>query len=80
MAPVIIPVRHASFDVTTSYTSAGLLVVRATCDVLGCAAYAEAAWSNQADVLADALDHQAAHLQGGRRLQAVADATIGRAA
>lgn len=80
MAPAIIPVRHASFDVTTSYTRAGLVVVRATCDVLGCAAHVEAAWSNQAGVLADALDHQAAHLQGGRRLQAVAVATIRKAA
>lgn len=80
MVTVIIPVRHASFAVSTRYTAAGLVVVRATCDVPGCAAYVEAAWSDQRGVLADALDHQAAHLQGGRRLQAVAVATIGKAA
>lgn len=74
----IIPVHHASFDVSTHITRAGLLVWRATCDVPGCPAYVEAA--DRLDVLRDALDHQAAHLQGGRRLQAVADATIGKAA
>lgn len=77
MSPVI-PVRHASFDVKTDSTTTGLLVWRATCGVPGCPAYVEAA--DQADVLADALDHQAAHLQGGRRLQAVATATIRKAA
>jgi len=79
MSPVI-PVRRASFDVSVRYTRAGLVVVRATCDVLGCAAHVEAAWSDQADALAEALDHQAAHLRGGRRLQAVATATIRKAA
>lgn len=79
MSPVL-PVRHASFDVSTRYTTTGLLVIRATCDVLGCAAYVEAAWSNQTDVLSDARDHQAAHLRGGHRLQAVATATIRTAA
>ena len=78
MAPAIVPVRHASFDFGARYTTAGLLVWRATCDVLGCPAYVEAA--DHADVLADALDHQAAHLRGGHRLQAVATATIRKAA
>lgn len=80
MSPAIIPVRHASFDVLVRYTSAGVVVIRATCDVPGCGTHVEAAWSRQAEVLADALDHQAAHIRGAHRLQAVAVATIGKAA
>ena len=78
MAPAIVPVHHATFDLTTRLTTTGRLMWRAACDVPDCPAYVEAV--DQADVVADAVDHQAAHIRGAHRLEAVAAATIRKAA